>query len=345
MTSYVAWLRAGAGRARLPLAYVTGLVRDAAGRVLFQRRADFGDAWWGLPGGLLELGETPEAALAREVLEETGLTVTVGPLTGLYSSPRYNFAYPNGDQVQQITLCYACTVVSGGLLPQLGEVEALAYFVPNALPPTSSWYAAMLKHGIVPHGLAAAAPPYFDPPESQPPDSPWVSPLALRPILGPAPLVWPGAGAIVFDDQGRLLLQQRADNGLWTPPGGALDLGESLARTAQRECEEETGLRVAPTALLGVEAGRRVVYPNGDELSVVQAVFACRVIGGALRPDGSEVADLGYFAADALPPTSAYYAARLPALFAWHAARSAQAVAPSDPAPSHLSPPTSLLSL
>ena len=314
--NYVGWLRSGAGRSRLPLAYVTGLVRDQAGRVLFQRRADFGDAWWGLPGGLLEPGETPTAALAREVLEETGLTVTVGLLTGLYSSPRYNFAYPNGDQVQQITLCYTCTIDHGALAPQPGEVDALAYFPPDGLPRTSPWYADMLAHGLGP-----AAPPYFDPPESQPPDSPWVSPLALRPMLGPAPLVWPGASAIVFDEAGRLLLQQRADNGWWSPPGGALDLGESLARTAQRECAEETGLLVEPTALLGVEAGRRLTFANGDELSSLQAVFACTVTGGALRPDGHEVADLGFFAADALPPTSAYFAARAPALFAWHNAR------------------------
>jgi len=41
-------------------------------------------------------------------LEETGLTVAVRRLTGLYSSLRYQVAYPNGDQAQQVTLCYDC---------------------------------------------------------------------------------------------------------------------------------------------------------------------------------------------------------------------------------------------
>ncbi len=53
--NYIAWLRGRAGPARLPLVFVTAIVRDAAGRVLFQRRADFGDAWWGLPGGVYML--------------------------------------------------------------------------------------------------------------------------------------------------------------------------------------------------------------------------------------------------------------------------------------------------
>ena len=75
MTEYITWLRGQVGPALLPLAYVTGIVRDAAGRVLFQRRTDFGAAWWGLPGGLFEPGETPAACLCREVLEETGLRV------------------------------------------------------------------------------------------------------------------------------------------------------------------------------------------------------------------------------------------------------------------------------
>ncbi len=75
MTEYITWLRGQVGPALLPLAYATAIVRDPAGRVLFQRRTDFGAAWWGLPGGLFELGETAAACLRREVLEEAGLHV------------------------------------------------------------------------------------------------------------------------------------------------------------------------------------------------------------------------------------------------------------------------------
>ncbi|GHD17329.1 hypothetical protein GCM10010313_46540 [Streptomyces violarus] len=54
------------------------------GRLLAIRRADNGT--WQLPGGILELDETPEAGVAREVLEETGIHVEVDELTGVYKN-------------------------------------------------------------------------------------------------------------------------------------------------------------------------------------------------------------------------------------------------------------------
>ncbi|MEU1407210.1 NUDIX domain-containing protein, partial [Streptomyces sp. NPDC005728] len=59
------------------------MVRDD-GRLLAIRRADNGT--WELPGGVLEIEETPEAGVAREVLEETGIHVEVDELTGVYKN-------------------------------------------------------------------------------------------------------------------------------------------------------------------------------------------------------------------------------------------------------------------
>ncbi|MEU6497660.1 NUDIX domain-containing protein [Streptomyces sp. NPDC046984] len=63
---------------------VAGVVVREDGRLLAIRRADNGT--WELPGGVLELNETPETGVAREVLEETGIHVEVDELTGVYKN-------------------------------------------------------------------------------------------------------------------------------------------------------------------------------------------------------------------------------------------------------------------
>ena len=96
---YISWLRSKIGHRKTLLSYATALIRDAEGRVLFQQRSDFD--WWGLPGGIVEIGETFSECVVREVREETGLQVCPQRLVGLYASPQWDIRYPNGDEVQQ----------------------------------------------------------------------------------------------------------------------------------------------------------------------------------------------------------------------------------------------------
>lgn len=63
---------------------VAGVVVDDAGRVLVVQRRDNGR--WEAPGGVLELGETFEQGVRREVEEETGVDVEVQRLTGAYKN-------------------------------------------------------------------------------------------------------------------------------------------------------------------------------------------------------------------------------------------------------------------
>jgi 8-oxo-dGTP pyrophosphatase MutT (NUDIX family) len=298
MPAYLEWLRAQVGPPLVPLAYATAILRDDAGRILFQQRSDFRD-WWGLPGGLFEPGETPAACLRREVLEETGFHVEPVRLTGVYSSPRYNVTYPNGDQVQQVTLCYECRVLGGALKPDGGEVMSMEYFSPSELPPRPLWYADMVTHAL---DERYSASPYFDPPERVEVETPYLTIMSMRHVVGAAPLLWPGAAAVVRDEAGRILLQQRGDSGLWGLPAGALDTGETLAHTAIRETLEETGLCVEPIRLLNVLAGYEVVHSNGDRLFPVAHTFECRTIGGQLRADGDESLAVGFYAPEGLPP-------------------------------------------
>jgi 8-oxo-dGTP diphosphatase len=86
----------------MPRLTVDAWIRDARGRVLLVRRGrpPF-EGRWGLPGGFCEWKETTEDCCARETLEETGLTVTVGRLLGVYSRPDRD---PRGHNV---TVLYA----------------------------------------------------------------------------------------------------------------------------------------------------------------------------------------------------------------------------------------------
>ena len=63
---------------------VAAIVFDQRGRVLLMRRRDHGN--WEPPGGVLRPGEQPHEGVAREVREETGVEVEVGPLTGVYTN-------------------------------------------------------------------------------------------------------------------------------------------------------------------------------------------------------------------------------------------------------------------
>ncbi|WP_435921502.1 NUDIX domain-containing protein [Paenibacillus sp. DYY-L-2] len=73
------------------------IIRDPEGRILLQRRSDYGD--WGLPGGGMEPGETVEATMRREVLEETGLEVGECEFYAVYSGERMQYTYPDGNEV------------------------------------------------------------------------------------------------------------------------------------------------------------------------------------------------------------------------------------------------------
>jgi 8-oxo-dGTP diphosphatase len=308
--NYLAALRRQVGHTLIPLVYGTVLAADGGGRILFQRRSDF-DVW-GLPGGVIEPGESPAACARREAREETGYLLSPIRLTAVLSSPRHAILYPNGDRVQQITFFFRSSIEGGS--PRVDGIEssALAFFPPEGFPPTLPWYRLALEQ-------RDAAEPYFDPPEFAPPpsgednSSTWAS---IRARIGTAPLVLPGATAVIRGAHGGLLLVRRADSGLWSLPGGLLELEESLAGTVIRETEEETGLRVDPFRVRGVFGGHRVVFPNGDILYPIATWFECETRSGSPRPDGREISQAEYFDPSDLPAMVAGVKDRVLALLA-----------------------------
>jgi 8-oxo-dGTP diphosphatase len=125
----------------------------------------------------------------------------------------------------------------------------------------------------------------------------------LRAHLGHDLLLLPGAGAVVRDDEGRILLLRRADTGQWAMPAGMIEPGEQPADAIVREIHEETGVRAEVERVGGV-ATHHSVYPNGDRCQYLVVWFRCRAVGGTPRPDGEESLEVAWFAPDALPPLS-----------------------------------------
>ncbi|PZN09257.1 HAD-IIA family hydrolase [Thermaerobacter composti] len=112
---------------------VAAIVFDHDGNVLLVKRRDNG--LWGLPSGHVEVGETVEEAVRREVLEETGLVVRVERLVGVYSDPVSQvFQYPSGDIIHFITLSFLCTIAGGTLRANEEESVACGFFKPAELP-------------------------------------------------------------------------------------------------------------------------------------------------------------------------------------------------------------------
>jgi ADP-ribose pyrophosphatase YjhB (NUDIX family) len=106
----------------------------------------------------------------------------------------------------------------------------------------------------------------------------------------------PAASAIVTDNEGRILLIRRSDNDLWSIPGGAMEVGESISQTAIREVREETGLEVEPLYVVGIYSNPRhvVEYSDGEVRQQFSICFACKVVGGEIRTS-SESTEVRFF--------------------------------------------------
>lgn len=90
---------------------VTAFVVNDADEILMERRSDNGR--WGMPGGVQEIGENISGTVAREVLEETGISVEVIGLVGIFTDPGHVIAFSDGEVRQEFSLCFRARPVSG----------------------------------------------------------------------------------------------------------------------------------------------------------------------------------------------------------------------------------------
>lgn len=125
----------------------------------------------------------------------------------------------------------------------------------------------------------------------------------LRSMVGHEKVIMVVAGALVFDKEKRILLQQRADNGEWGIPGGFMELGENVQETAKREVFEETGLALGTLELFGIYSGPASdkTFPNGDQVSMVQILFTCKQYKNKVVEQNEESLNNKFFKLDELP--------------------------------------------
>jgi ADP-ribose pyrophosphatase YjhB (NUDIX family) len=107
--------------------------------------------------------------------------------------------------------------------------------------------------------------------------------------------------AVVGDDD-RLLMVKEAEDGLWTLPGGWVDVGESLSLAAEREVFEETGYRVRATKVAAIFDKLAHAHPPALHHSYLMFVNAA-LEGGSAQPS-IETIEVGWFSVDRLPPLS-----------------------------------------
>lgn len=127
----------------------------------------------------------------------------------------------------------------------------------------------------------------------------------LRAVVGSRLLLVPGMRVVVENGRGELLLQHRADFGLWGFPGGVPDEGEGSDETAIRETLEETGIRIRSPRPFGFASDpthETWTYPNGDRCQYFTVLYYARDFDGALIAGDDESLAVGWFADGAMPP-------------------------------------------
>lgn len=109
----------------------------------------------------------------------------------------------------------------------------------------------------------------------------------------------------VLNEDSKVLLIKRADNGFWALPGGCHDLNETAKECAVRECREESGYEVEVTELLGVYSSQCYEFINypWKENQFSHILFRAQLVGGEAKIS-SETTEIAWFAESEIPPLS-----------------------------------------
>jgi ADP-ribose pyrophosphatase YjhB (NUDIX family) len=131
-SDHVRRLRAVIGHELILLPSVSVLIIDESGRLLLVRHTGH-DEGWAVPGGAVDIGESPAQAAVREVREELGVDVRLRRLVDVLGGADYEVTYPNGDRTAYVTSVYEADLAHGTPAPDQDEVSDVAWFAPHEL--------------------------------------------------------------------------------------------------------------------------------------------------------------------------------------------------------------------
>ncbi|MFC5986427.1 NUDIX hydrolase [Marinicrinis lubricantis] len=131
---YVEDLRKIVGHIPLILVGAVVIINDGNNRILLQKRMHHPVGRFGLPGGLMELGESTEETARREVYEETGLTIGTLNLIDVFSGIENYIKAPNGDEFYVVVTAYWSKEFTGDLRINDSESMSLEFINISELP-------------------------------------------------------------------------------------------------------------------------------------------------------------------------------------------------------------------
>jgi mutator protein MutT len=131
LSDYIKNLRKYIGKEPI-LCVAVGAIIYKERKVLLQKRAD--NKKWAIHGGSIELGETIEESLMRELKEELGIIPIEPRLYKIFSGKNMHHIYPNGDEIYCINIIYLCDKYVGYPMKDYNEVIELKWFDVDNLP-------------------------------------------------------------------------------------------------------------------------------------------------------------------------------------------------------------------